>query len=570
MGIDINFLDTFCAAAMGEGRQLLEQSGPVRYTSSVLPDGRRVLQAKVIDSFNFVDHPRIELDLTGRQILQFGCDCPDYRRDKSFCAHCAALVLSMETKKISVHATAVEDTASCGEVQPMAEKRMGDTQSHNVMDFSYKFSNSQSGLYPGIRGPKIPMEVYIRAFHPARAIDLWKDQGEWGGNCFGMVSSAAMMHQRNEGTTVQDFLETAAIPVDLKITDYNQQQDLTVLQFIELLQILQVVDCVQECITDNVDIGELLEELAEGVRCFQHGDGLPVMMCVFGLEGGHAVLPYHIEEVSPTEDKLHIYDPNWPEKTRFAFLKKNEQGEYLNWRFPMFGDVEYSDENGGQINMVPYESFKKAWDARFKKGSSNLLRTKPGVALYDETGALVARVMQTGVESYRENVRRVVSIGTKKKGEEKLSVPAGSYTVRLEDPQQNELEAHLIGYDLTVQVVTAAREVVVHVNDDLMIADVQVNQADRNYNITILNTQGEEAERVTLEGITGTENLHLAQREGRLYQRGLTDKATLHVNGTLSALHTIASLEELETSVENERILIMNTTNKSEEDGAQS
>ncbi len=57
-------------------------------------DGSTELTGKCVDSFQFVDHPRVLLSADGDRVLHHACDCPAARAGAGMCAHCAALVLA--------------------------------------------------------------------------------------------------------------------------------------------------------------------------------------------------------------------------------------------------------------------------------------------------------------------------------------------------------------------------------------------------------------------------------------------------------------------------------------------
>ncbi len=56
-------------------------------------DGSTEITGKCVDSFQFVDHPKVIVSPSGDRLEHFSCDCLQ-ARGRELCAHCAALILS--------------------------------------------------------------------------------------------------------------------------------------------------------------------------------------------------------------------------------------------------------------------------------------------------------------------------------------------------------------------------------------------------------------------------------------------------------------------------------------------
>lgn len=94
MAWDIN-LSKYCdQAVIAEGMTFYRTHGVSQMTQEQRADGTWRIRGKAIDGFNFVNHPWLTADRTGRELLGFGCDCADVKRRQVMCAHCAALGLA--------------------------------------------------------------------------------------------------------------------------------------------------------------------------------------------------------------------------------------------------------------------------------------------------------------------------------------------------------------------------------------------------------------------------------------------------------------------------------------------
>ena len=196
----------------------------------------------------------------------------------------------------------------------------------------------------------------------------------------------------------------------------------------------------------------------------------------------------------------------------------------------------YSGDAGSKLSFDTYEVYKKTWDNRGGPGVDNLLRVGPGICVSDVSGTVLARVTQDGVVTYREEIYQLPITGSgADTGEDTviLSIPAGSYVVRNEDPAQESLFLQCTGFDRSVTVRTAAREAVVLVEDESMTAYVEISEPDQKYTVAFCSTHDGSSEEVKLEGTTGAEGLCFAQHRGILFGKGISNTAgaRLYING---------------------------------------
>lgn len=74
-----------------EGQNLCKSRGIACLRSARTADGGWRIWGKCADSFNFVSHPWILTDEMGEKLLDFGCDCPEFKKRGELCAHGIAL-----------------------------------------------------------------------------------------------------------------------------------------------------------------------------------------------------------------------------------------------------------------------------------------------------------------------------------------------------------------------------------------------------------------------------------------------------------------------------------------------
>lgn len=543
-----------------KAQQIRQSPGFVELPPEELEGGGILLRAKVTDAFCFVDHPMVELDPSGAKITAYSCDCPESRVEGRFCAHCTALVIGQQKMKKASSAAQKEDAPKQEkpEVQVQEAPENQNAEGPELMDLSYKFCNAAYDLYPFEKNPNIPLERYIQVYGDnARARDLYESTtepgGGWGGSCFGFVSTTSLLYQPDGGVTVAEFDPNAKIPSEVALTAFNKSLDMTLHSFVEAMQITQYGNGMWYDIT--------LDELAAATEAFQNGTGEPIAMGIQSSRyscDGHAILPFRLERTNGPEDILHIYDPNYPLKTRFGYLEKNAEGKYIHWRFPANDRKTYGSRTGGILDHSPYARFKSVWDNRGGRKAKNLLIMKPGAALLDAAGAMMARVTESGVETFSDDVSHNIVMSGRSKGTPILSLPVGTFRVVMEDPDLEELSVRLIGMDLSIDCSTFAQEIELCVDDETKMAYVQIPTADVRYTIRILNTLDETEEETVLNGVTEQDALCLKQEYGQLYASGLTEQAALYINRVNTSLDTIKKLEA-ELEEEQEELLIANS-----------
>ena len=79
----------------------------IRHTHAV--DGSPLVQAKAMDSFQFINHPWLRMIPYTTVPEAYGCDCDAARTGSSMCVHCAALVLALELEDTDPAPTSVPE-----------------------------------------------------------------------------------------------------------------------------------------------------------------------------------------------------------------------------------------------------------------------------------------------------------------------------------------------------------------------------------------------------------------------------------------------------------------------------
>lgn len=513
-------------------------------------DGMLVVSGKVSDSFGFVDHPRLIVHPTG-ELEEFRCDCFPYRDSGCFCRHCAALadayfdeVCSADLLTVQEELPAEAPTVSLSAQAPMSPPP--------VAQISYAFCNSRRDLYPGKDNPRIPLARYYQMFgQNAYARRIYAGHTGWGGSCFGFTTSASMFFTPADPMNAPDFKSTALHPAELSLTSRSKELHMTLHTLLESMQILQYSNqLIQRPRHIHLQDPNCLDNMCQRVLHFQQTGTDPVAMGVARnskFEGCHAVYPYWLESVPQCQDRLHIYDPNHPMKTRYAYLEKDENGHYTNWRFAMNDHTVYAGNTDGQLFFDDYSDYKNAWDNRGSVPTEGMMSVPRNVAIANAAGEVLFRVTAEGTESFCDDIYQIImtDMGEEAGEQVMLNLPAGSYLVQNEDPQRQTLEIMLTHTQQSISVRTNADQVEITADDGAMTVSTRIPQSNRSYSIE-LDAIFEEASRmILLEGTTGEDGLTFGCYDGTLRAQGSIHEelASLYIDEELTDLSCIEQMK---------------------------
>ena len=401
----------------------------------------------------------------------------------------------------------------------------------SLEQLTYQFGNHSAAFsYPSEY--KIPLERYQYIYGDTiLAKSLYTSRGNWGGNCFGISSTSTMFHTESiADARYTDFNAAARGLVDLSVSNISQKLQLTLTQMIEAMQIAQYDTEVQRSISNNYNC---LDDLCKKVQASQNANGQPILICLYGPEGGHAVIGYKIEA-----SKLYIYDPNYPEKTRSIELTQSAQGEYVSWYYYLNDAYEWkSGKEGCGISYVPFEVYKQVWEQRStnRYASTNMLTMSiENAAIYDVEGNEVAKIEDGDLQTQNNEIYQVRTMELDENAEQEVAIylPTDVYIIENTDRQEKEFSADMTHVNQGVSVTTEASKVTFAVNDQERINSVICNAGEgQSYSLSLQSTFEDDKKNVKING-TGTSagEVGISQSLGNV---GLTncDMANVSIDG---------------------------------------
>lgn len=378
----------------------------------------------------------------------------------------------------------------------------------------------------------------------AFAQSMYRQEGLWDGNCYGMSSTTSLFFQEGNGVSTTTFKNGAVLPSALSTNDRNNSWGLTLTEFIEAMQVSQFGTVIQGDYQSNKN---QLSKLCQAVSSFQQTGTDPVVIAIFGNEGGHAIVGYDIVNVSTTESRLMVYDCNYPKTERYITLTKNSLGQYTGWYYHMNNRYNWGSQySGSWISYVPYSHFLASWNNRKGAGSVNMLTINTDNAtIKDVNGRVIANIQAGEVLTDRQDIYPVINLGLTVDGTANNStgtslwIPTGDlYTVTNTDRSVSNFEATMVHMEQSAAVSTTASEIVLGVSDDEKLTYVELPQASGDsYTIALSSTLEDSYHDVQLTGTAEDGAPALAQINGKLYANGvdLNTNASLQVDGAVAS-----------------------------------
>ena len=403
-----------------------------------------------------------------------------------------------------------------------------------IDQLSYSFENVKAAFGYGEGNSNIPWERYTRLFgqNNKKAKLLFESKGEWTGCCFGMSASSELFNVTGNDSEISDFNASAHRISEMQLSDRSKNLGMTLQEYIEMLHIMQDAEPIQKArrgySSDAKKGYDNLNELAALAEKSPE-TGQPVLV-ILSDAGCHAFLAYDLVETQGDEDRLMVYDSNYPLAEKYISLRKGADGKYQGWTYDdtAAGIRWRSTEKGSWISYIPYDLIQQEWAKRGKVDSRYMIVASAckNFTVYDAgKKILVGSVMNGRLETNSLDIVQITRIGDSATGAEDsdevlLYLPAGDrYTIVNEDRSAENLEVSLANAGQSSTVKTESANISFKVDDNSQVNDVSLSVTKgQKYEIiqdSNLNNAGARTVKVTGVG-SGTENVAVKQTKGIL------------------------------------------------------
>ena len=327
--------------------------------------------------------------------------------------------------------------------------------------------------------------------------------GTWGGNCYGMSTATSMMNVSGSGVTVKQFDSGATKPHDLTISSYSSKYGLTFRDFIEAMQITQYTSTATAALNTHYNDYAGLISAVKKVKT----TGKPVVICAFGTGGGHALVGYSVTKVDTYTSKLNIYDPNFPNETRYITIYTNSSGTPTGWYYCMNDMYDWgSAYSGSNITYVTYSTFLKTWNNRGSNDLRSMIGTNSGAFdVLDASGNVIAS-MENGVfTSSEDGVRQFIPVDVQT-DRTYVTLPDHAVQVVNRDDSMETFELSTLEGTISVKAANAEAAAVIHA--DATFGEVKIDAAaGQAYEVVVQAADG--TVNASYSGLVGEEELTL-------------------------------------------------------------
>ena len=394
---------------------------------------------------------------------------------------------------------------------------------------SYSFPNHERGF--GYPDPYcFPLKIFQMVFgDTAKAQSEYEDMKErgWGGNCFGMAATAGMIYEPGDGISTSLFSPSATMISQLTSGMRNDVWNLTLTEFIETSFLTQCTPELSKLKTEN---GNKLSEVVNLLSQTQETGRKPVLIGIKpeAGKGGHAVLGYGI-----SDDRILIYDSNYPLENRSIRLTKNSNGQYTGWSYALNSKTTWGTSTGGYMYYIPFKDYYDSWQNRMGSvinTDMTLLSASDNVVVRNQNGSVAARIENGVVTERQSNVYPVDYDGilpdqTETEANQSVYLPGHDYSVE-RTSGSGSFEVTLTDVDQSVRVNTDASKVTLSVNDDTetRIVSLDSSQEGSSYSTNIISTldDGSPAE-ITSSGTVAPSGTTVGERSGSIVTSGASN-----------------------------------------------
>lgn len=392
-------------------------------------------------------------------------------------------------------------------------------------DLTYSFSNSYES-FGYSKNYRIPLERYKIFFNEQQAQSFYNRDGNWGGSCFGMATTAAMFNVPSSTVSVSDYNSSAKKVSGLKVSDKNTSVNLTVAQLIEAMQISQRSDTIVYAKSQNRNN---LALLCENVKKVENGEP-PVHISVSNSSSGHALLGYKLEKINNETSYLHVYDCNYPKTDRYIRLKTDSSGNYIGW---------YGYENYTSFSFTTYNEYQSVWAGRrtnLDRNINTMTINSDDFEIQSLDGDVVASMKDGNFISSSDDIIEGIFDDIDIENHI-IYVPTDAYrVVNTETESTDDFEVGVVNVDQSIDVITVADSVDILV-DDKQSASVATVNADYGeaYEITMssgLDTSTD-IEEVTYIGKCSENGATVGMSDGEMVADNYTN-STAVINSTTS------------------------------------
>ncbi len=394
-----------------------------------------------------------------------------------------------------------------------------------VTDLSYSFGNNSYDFHYGENYQILPSK-YQQFFTEYQYSYIVDNGGTWGGSCFGMSSTSAMMVSPNSSLRPNWFGSGKEHPYQLLISDWSGRLDMTVTEMIECVQLMQYIPSLY-----GTDCN--LQTLCNLVKNAETTHDYPII----GLYGkdsdgkgwGHAMVGYKYEKISSTSARLHVYDPNFPMTDRYLNIQTRTNGTVIqpsNYRNTYLMNDELVPL---QFDYTALSAVRSEWNSGSFGKATNMMAVSAGnFSILDASGKTVATMHNGSFRSSQNGIFLFRGAGIRTK-DYLVYLPSGQYTILNEESGSWTVDTVNAYRRSTVE--TSSSSVTVNLSDGGMVNDVTIGAGQNETYSVLLRSEQDSYSTVSYSGRSGGAGVSVGVTRGDFHLAGGAAASSLRVNG---------------------------------------
>lgn len=266
--------------------------------------------------------------------------------------------------------------------------------------FNYLYTYEWSWKYLTnipVESYKIPLSNFTYMYgNTSYAKSLYENQGTWGGNCHGMVTTSALMNvPQQSGQYVSLYTGSNGLVSSIKNRNGGWRW-IQARNFIEQMQVAQrdsVYSSRRGRTTNNLNA--LVSATKNSIE-----KGYPMEIGIWGAQGGHSIMPYKITYPDSFSARIYVYDPNYPyDNNRFIRLRRDGKNNYYYWSYPINSSITWgSGKKNSAIRYISFENILYLWNNRGSLNGNLQVAYSFDYNVADNTGKYVVLFVENDVD----------------------------------------------------------------------------------------------------------------------------------------------------------------------------
>lgn len=385
-------------------------------------------------------------------------------------------------------------------------------QTFNYDNLHYDFTNYR-GSFNYTNPYRIPVTIFQYLYGKnAKAKAMYDSWPDWGGSCFGMVTSATLLAMQGDSVELKDFSTNYEKNADVKTDSINASTRISLTQLIETLHIAQRESKVAE---DKDTYVNDFTALSKALHAVTDKQGLPIILSLHSAKSGHAVVAYKMNQ-----KKIYIYDPN-DNKEQTIDITLDNSGNIQTWAYKINGEEECGTSvEGSWISFYTMESVIQAWEKRNSDyySKANLIQcNSKDFTISTSKGAEIARVENGQLITAYPDVYLCDSDEDQANDQDmKLYIPVGCYVFE-NTGSVAEFAVTAMGTDRITKATTKAKKLTLDLVEEQKknVCSIIVNNG-QDYQIEMCSTALGEKTNVIVAGTGNGNEVEVEQNQGSL------------------------------------------------------